>query len=368
VLQALVVTLVLGGLGAQHQALLQRGMRFGVLAWISAATALAAAAVSLLLAWRGAGYWALVAGTVAGSLAGTALSWIACGWRPGLPRRRVGTGPAIRFGLHMLGFGVLGFLARNLHNLLIGRAWGAAAAGLYSRAYGIGTQMNHAVLQPLGLVAPPAMAGMEPGRYRRYYETACTITVMATMPILFACLVLPGELVRVLLGSQWDEAATPLRLLAPGFLPQALMFTTGWVYLSAGNSQAMMRWGLLGWSGMIAATVVGVPYGLGGVALASTLASYILVWPCLLLAFRDTPLTARGVIAAVRNPVLAGLLAAGVAAGVLAMVPAQSALDRLLAGCGAFAAVDLLLLWTVMGQGPLLRQVLSQLRSATGRA
>ncbi len=48
------------GLEIQHEALLNRQMRFGVLAIIDVASLVLGLAAAMLSAWYGAGYWALV--------------------------------------------------------------------------------------------------------------------------------------------------------------------------------------------------------------------------------------------------------------------------------------------------------------------
>ncbi len=80
-------TFLLGGMMAQHQALLRRQMRFGVMASIRLAAQVVSVVVGVAAAWLGYGYWALVAGSVTMVLGTLIGSWIACPWLPGRPRR-----------------------------------------------------------------------------------------------------------------------------------------------------------------------------------------------------------------------------------------------------------------------------------------
>src|SRR5437016_8887282 len=80
-----------------HVALLKRAMRFAA---VSANDVLGRAvytAVGILLALRGWGYWALVAGIVAQALSVTMGAWWLCRWIPSLPRRGVGTRAMLKF-------------------------------------------------------------------------------------------------------------------------------------------------------------------------------------------------------------------------------------------------------------------------------
>lgn len=365
----LALGLVLGGLGVQHQALLRRRMRFNSLAKIAATSAVTSSVVSLFGAHQGAGYWALVAGSLAGSIVVTVMAWILCDWRPGMPRRHVGTGPALQFGLHLFGFGVLAFVSKNLHSVVIGRFWGASGVGLYAKAHGVGARMTGAMLRPLGLVVPAVMSSLtgEPDRYRRYYHAACVVAVMAVMPIIFVGLALPEELITVLLGPQWRAAATPLALLSMGFLPMTVAHTTGWVYLSAGDSRAMLRWGVYGWSAMIVATLVGASFGLEGIALATSVTAFLLLPPCLRLAFRGTSLQRGELYAVLAPPVAAAIVAGMIVAGVLQLLLDWSSLARLAAGATAFSGLFALLALTVFGQRRLVVEILTQIWVVRGK-
>ena len=89
VIQLLAVSFFVGGLGVQHQALLRRQMRFGRLALLDATSLAAGIVAGVACAWRGYGYWSLVAMQV--TLVATTVvgSWALCRWVPGRP----GDGP-----------------------------------------------------------------------------------------------------------------------------------------------------------------------------------------------------------------------------------------------------------------------------------
>jgi O-antigen/teichoic acid export membrane protein len=75
---------IIAGLGVQHQALLNRQMRFlalGVVEIVSNVTGIAAGITSAL--W-GAGYWSLVILNLVTAVTRVACKWIALSWIPGL--------------------------------------------------------------------------------------------------------------------------------------------------------------------------------------------------------------------------------------------------------------------------------------------
>src|SRR3984885_6821465 len=81
------LTFLIGGLRVQHTALLKRQMRFSALAVRDVISYLVGVPVAIVLAFRGAGYWAIVAMPLATNFTQMTLSWVMVRWLPSPPRR-----------------------------------------------------------------------------------------------------------------------------------------------------------------------------------------------------------------------------------------------------------------------------------------
>ncbi len=359
------ISFIFGGATTQHLALLRRKMFFPTLAKISVLSALITALASLAGALADLGYWALIIGSLCGTMTSLAMAWSACNWRPTLPRRGAGTRPMAQFGLHLAVFSLLGFFGMNLHNLLIGRMWGASVAGLYSRSNAVRDLFVQTAEASFRYVVPSGLSRLaeQSTRYSDYYYKATTLLVMAFIPAVFVCLCLPSELIHVALGPQWEASAEILRLLSIGMLPQIISSTTGWVYLSAGDSARMMRWGLIGWSAIILATLVGAQFGIKGIAISASTVSLLLVVPALGYAFHGTPLKIFKVVQWIWRPAMAGITAALITLWTLAPIDIESQLARLICYSTLFVSLYALLLCTLFGQKNLIRDMYQQIRS-----
>ena len=82
VIQVMTFQVFLGALGSVQTALLQKEMGFKKLFWVRFATVSLPGLASIPLAWQGMGYWALVAGTLAGQVAQVIMLWYMSPWRP----------------------------------------------------------------------------------------------------------------------------------------------------------------------------------------------------------------------------------------------------------------------------------------------
>jgi PST family polysaccharide transporter len=266
---------IFGGLTVQHEALLYRQMRFAAQAACEILALLVTISVSITLAWRGAGYWALVAGHLTTSFLYMLLIWTVCRWRPGRPVRGSGVRPLLHFGGNLTGFGVVNFFARNLDNMLIGRVWGSQQLGFYGKAYQLLTLPIDQINMPMATVAVPALSRLNdsPERYRLVYLRMIEKLAIVTMPGIALLIATSDWVVLVVLGPQWTEAGRIFAVLGVAALIQPITNTTGWLFISQARTHDMFRYGLVASTIIVAAIITGLPWGALGVA-----AVYAVVW------------------------------------------------------------------------------------------
>jgi O-antigen/teichoic acid export membrane protein len=315
---ALAGTFLLSGLTVQHQALLRRNMKFKQLAVIDILSLGAGAIAAVVMAWLGYSYWALVGMAVASSLVNAAAAWIAMPWCPGLPRRGCGVRPMIGFGGNIVGSRFLYSFVRNTPSILLGWYWGAGAVGLYQRAY---TLLMFAVDQIQGPVTAVAIAPMsrvqgDTPRLRRYFLAGYTVVISCILPIVVTCAVFADEIVAVLLGRQWHATAGIFRWLALSGVFVGLVNPQGMLLLAMGQAAKCMKLGLADAVCVVVAYFAGLRYGAEGVAVSFLVAKVLICVPIMYATFKDTPVTLRDVMEAIRAPIISVGLAA--AAGLTA--------------------------------------------------
>lgn len=357
-------TFFLSGLGTQHQALLRRQLKFGVLAWTNLVSVVVGQACAIALALYGYGYWALVAAMLLTHVARTVLAWVANPWRPGRPEydRRVRS--MMSFGGYLVVFTLLGYVAANAHNVVIGWQYGADEVGYYSRAFMLLTLLLGYVLAPLDVVAPAALARMidEPARYNESYLHTVSMMLLLTAPIGFVCAVAAEDLIALVLGGQWGPSVAVLQILALAAVPQTLCSSSGWLYLSHGDSRRMMQWGVGGWGTLILLLIAGTAFGIEGVAAAYTAGMFLLLYPCMVMAFQRTTLRFGDLMRTAWPITLPALLAALPMWLVREFAADWHLAWRLPGILLVYGGVYAVLLVGVFRQGPLLKDVWGQLR------
>ena len=306
---ALAGTFIFSGLTVQHQALLRRQMRFLTLATIEIGSMGIGIITAIVLAWYGAGYWALVGSSVASSVIGVALVWVFCRWRPGLPVRRTGVRSMLAFGSHLTGYDIVNYFARNFDNILLGRFCGASVLGLYSRAYNIMMLPISQIRNPLESVAIPALSHLQNDlvRYKKYYIKLVTLIAFITMPLMVFLFVCADEVIGLLLGSKWSGAVNIFKILCIVAFIQPAATTWGLVLVSLGQSKRYLKWGIANSILIVLSFIVGLPWGAIGVAAGYTIATYVLLAPTLWYCFKRSPVSIRDFFSAIYRPAVASL-------------------------------------------------------------
>lgn len=235
--------LVFSGLAAQHQALLTRQMRFLRLALSQLVPAALGLVSAVILAVEGAGYWALVSQLVIAPAATLAISAGLCPWRPGRPRLAEGLRDMLEFGGGMTGFRLVSYLAQNVDNLLIGRAWGPTELGFYSRAYSLFTLPSQMLTTPVAAAAIPALSRLvsNPPRYRETLHEILGKVVLLNTPGAVYMLVCADWLIEVVLGPQWAASSQIFMAFGAYAIIQPISIACNWAFIAEGKSTELFR-------------------------------------------------------------------------------------------------------------------------------
>jgi O-antigen/teichoic acid export membrane protein len=366
------LTFLFGGLRVQPDALLKRQMRFLALAIRDISSYLVAVPLAIFLAWKGAGYWALVALPLILNFIQMSLSWLMIRWRPSLPRRGARVGSMIAFGGNVAASYFVITMSRSADNVLIGWYSGAAPLGLYSRAYNLLMLPVRQLIVPAGSVAVPTLSRIQdvPERFAHYYLRAVNLIIWTCAPIFAFLFVAAQPVIILLLGHQWREAAPVFQLLAISALGQVLLESTIWLFVSQGKSLQLLLLLLVVSPLIVISYAIGLPFGIKGVALSGSLAILGLLPGILQFTFRGTTLTLSRLGRAILFPVSLCLAAVFCTELVLRSIAPDHIYSQLLVSAAAFVAVFLLswLIPAVKTEMVALRSLLKELRPSSQTA
>ena len=302
---------VVGGLTAQHQALIIRQMRFGTLAKIELISLTTSSAVGVIMAALGAHYWAIIGMGLASTVAKAVGVWLVVPWFPGLPRRNSNIRSMIWFGWLTTFRDLIVFFAWNADNILLGRVWGADALGLYGRAFQLATLPINQLNATVTRVAFSALSRLQndPDRLARSFLQGYFLLLSFTLPIIITYPLFSEEIVRVVLGTSWLEVAPIFRLLAPAALVFALANPLSLLVTSTGHAGRALAIAAATTPPVIAGIALGLSNGPKGVALGYSLSMALIIIPSIGWSKRGTKISWGDFWGACKKPLLASLSA-----------------------------------------------------------
>jgi PST family polysaccharide transporter len=184
-------------------------------------------------------------------------------------------------------FSMINYWARNLDNLLIGKFIGSESLGFYNRAYQLmmlPLSMLTSVITPVLHSALAERQNDIPAMYQGYRKVIRLIALVSIPGMTFAVIMAP-ELIRVVWGDQWDQTIPVFAILGLNGLFQPIMSTTGTVFLARNKAHWLFRCGVISTILYCSGIVLGLPYGIMGVAAGYTIASNMFVLPLMFFIF-----------------------------------------------------------------------------------
>ena len=193
-----------------------RAGQFGAVGAINVVRTLIGNGLAVGLATAGYSYYSIAWGTLAGVACSTVLvnviGWRAASLRVGVAQWRRVT----KFGVQMLGLGVVWTITGKLTDVILGRLLGLAALGLYSRATGLNGLLwdsLHLIISRVVFVdfAEQKRRGLS---LRNSYLRIVAVLTGALWPAFLGLAIVSGPVVLTIYGEVWVGAALPLSLLS----------------------------------------------------------------------------------------------------------------------------------------------------------
>lgn len=302
-------TFFVSGFRVVPMAVLQRDLRFKLLAGLDLVQAVFAAVTTLLLALAGAGYWALVLGNIAAlvlsSTAMVVLSPQRLG-RPDLVRLK----PAVAMSRDLTIANVCWYAYSNADFLVVGKMLGQTALGLYNIGWTLAMMIVERVTTIIGGVAPAYLSAVKDdvSALRTYLMRISGSIAFLTMPASIGLALVADDFCSVVLGPKWTGAIRSLRLLTLYAGVRSLTPILPQILIVIGEHQFVARNAILAVLVMPAAFLIGAHWGVEGVALAWVLAFPVVTAPLFRYVFKQLDMTLLEYLRGLRLPLLSSAI------------------------------------------------------------
>ncbi|HEY8187236.1 MAG TPA: lipopolysaccharide biosynthesis protein, partial [Pyrinomonadaceae bacterium] len=279
VLRLISLSFLFTSFGSIAEALLERNLNYRSLFKVEICSyGIGYCLVGISLAFFDYGVWALAWATVVYSLLKTGLLFSVCPHqlRPSLMRSE--SVKLLRFGTGTSLARLASFAAANGDYFVVGRWLGAAALGLYSRAFQLMSLPMYQFSSVINYVLFPAYAKIQndTDRLRRAYIGSVSLSFLVILPALTTLAIGAPDLIVGFLGAQWTDATLPLQILCIGGVFQCTY--------NLGDSLARAK-GAVYWKFcchtvyalcVILASLIGTRWGITGVAVGVVIAMSVI--------------------------------------------------------------------------------------------
>lgn len=235
-------------IGQQFQVLLEKDLKFDIIAKIDILSSVFGVILSIFLAFLGQDVKALVWGLIV-TTSIKSVSFLVIGWKKSRPifyfniRELKGF---LRFGFYQMGEKSLNYFSANSDYILIGRYLGAEVLGVYTLAYQLVVIPLSKINPMLTKVAFPIFSKVQNDNelIRRGYLEIAKLLSFIIFPLLIGLALTSEFIIPLFFGVGWEESIVLIQILAPLGMIKTLGNPNGSILLAKGHADIAFKWNL----------------------------------------------------------------------------------------------------------------------------
>jgi len=176
----------------------------------------------------------------------------------------------LSFGAFQMGERAVNYLSANIDYIIIGRFLGASTLGFYTLAYRIMTVPLAKINPVITKVAFPAFSKIQDDnlKMKRGYCKVINYISMLSFPMLGGMFVVAPEFIKLVYGAKWQPSILVLQIFCLVGIFKSLGNPIGSVLLAKGRADIGFYWNVFAVIMISLAVIVGVNWGIVGVAVA----------------------------------------------------------------------------------------------------
>jgi teichuronic acid exporter len=208
------IGITFSSIGSIQQYILLRDKNFNKLLQVGLMSSISASIVSIFMAFKGYGSYALIMQIVIANIVSAAAVWAVSDWRPLFLIDFKALGKLLHFGFFLTLTGVVNALYKSIASSLILRSAGARQAGLFYNADRIQQYLSDFIVSLSSRLAFTSFVGdSELSDKSKLFVASLKLLCFITCPIFFGLYSVSEDVVKFVLGTRWLEIAPILKIL-----------------------------------------------------------------------------------------------------------------------------------------------------------
>ena len=241
---------------------LRKNLNFKLLSIVSISTSIIALAVTIVMAYKGFGVWALVAQNLIIAAIPSLVFWFYVKWRPIWAFSWASFKELFGFGFYMFLTHLLNRFGQQIQGLLIGKVYNASTMGYYSKAQSTEKLASTSISQILTQVTYPLYAEVQDDKVKlQSMVKRLTMTLSyLTFPLMFILLLCAKPIFVLLYSDRWLESVPYFQVLCIAGLAYCLQSVNLQTISAIGKSKTMFVWTLF-------KRIIGIGFVVGGLVI-----------------------------------------------------------------------------------------------------
>ena len=241
---------------------LKKKLNFKVLSIVTITTSLIALGVTIFMAYKGFGVWALVAQNMITAAIPALVFWFFIKWRPIWVFSWKSFKELFSFGFYMFLTHLVNRFGQQIQGLLIGKVYNASTMGYYSKAQGTESLASTSISRVMTEVTYPLYAEVQDDKVAlQNMVKRLTMTLSyITFPLMFILLLCAKPIFVLLYSDRWLQSVPYFQVLCIAGLAYCLQSVNLQTISAIGKSRTMFLFTLL-------KRIVGIGFIIGGLAL-----------------------------------------------------------------------------------------------------
>ena len=223
---------------------LQKKLNFKVLSIVTILTSITALTVTIVMAYKGFGVWALVAQNMLTALIPALVFWFYVKWRPQWVFSWQSFRELFGFGFYMFLTQLLNQFGQQIQGLLIGRFYNASTMGYYSKANSTERLASTSISKVMSQVTYPLYAEAQDDKAmlgNMIKKITMTLSYV-TFPLMFILLLCAEPLFTLLYSDRWAASVPYFQVLCIAGLAYSLQSVNYQSVAAIGKSKTMFVW------------------------------------------------------------------------------------------------------------------------------
>lgn len=226
---------------------LRKQFRFKAIAIVTVVASVVSLSVTVLMAYKGFGVWALVVKNLIATGLTSLVFWFYLKWRPAWSFSWKSFKELFSFGFYIFLSNLVTTFSSKLQGLLIGKVYSPSTMGYYSKASGTEGVASSTISQVLDHVTYPLYAEVQDDLVRLGNIVKRLVLSLAyiTFPVMFVMILIAKPMFVLLYSEKWLPSVPYFQVLCIGGLAHCLQSVNFHTISAIGKSKVTFVWTMI---------------------------------------------------------------------------------------------------------------------------